>query len=175
MSSTCLSMEIDQTWDGQSIGKDQVVHLLLEVVGDTLRLEVNAPFHDDPPPSGPPGATDRLWEHEVVEVFIAGAGREYIEIELGPHGHHLVIQLQDIRQPSASLIPIRYQATPRAPRWTGQAVIPLCLLPGGPHRINATAIHGCGPDRAYLSMVRLPGDTPDFHQPACFGLEASLI
>ena len=67
------NLAIDRTWDGQHIGDDEAVELRLSQRGDTLRVEVDAPFHGDPPPPGPPGPTWALWEHEVVELFLLGA------------------------------------------------------------------------------------------------------
>jgi hypothetical protein len=36
--------------------------------------------------------------------------RRYIEIELGPHGHHLVLLLDGVRNAVAKLLPIKYNA-----------------------------------------------------------------
>ena len=173
MPQTRLLLKIAQTWDGQAIEPDHAITLVLEVDGDELQVEVDAPLHGDPPPEAPPGPTDQLWNYEVVELFIAGQDGTYTEIELGPH--HLVLQLRSVRVPVATMLPIRYRTELHGDRWSGQATIPLQLLPAGPHRINATAIHGAGPDRTYLSMVPLPGRAPDFHQPDRFSVQASLI
>ena len=109
-----------------------------------------------------------LWEHEVVELFISGPDEGYTEIELSPSGHHLVLQLADVRRPVARLLDIAFTAKVVGDQWTGTAQIPALLLPQEPWRINATAIHGSGAERIYLSWVALPGAAPDFHQPALF-------
>jgi hypothetical protein len=109
-----------------------------------------------------------LWEFEVVEVFIAGPGEQYLEIELSPTGHYLVLELDGIRRPVRTLLPIDFRAEIVGDQWTGLANIPKELLPQGPLRINATAIHGEGTARTYLSAVPLPGTQPDFHQLSCF-------
>ena len=67
-------MLIARAWDGGPARPDEVVLLTLHRVEDGLVLHVNAPMHDDPPPAAPPGPTWALWEHEVVELFIAGPG-----------------------------------------------------------------------------------------------------
>jgi hypothetical protein len=108
-----------------------------------------------------------LWEHEVVELFIFGTDGKYTEIEMAPSGHHLVLQLDGIRNPVATLLPLAFEATILGDRWTGTARIDKDLLPPGPHHLNATAIHGEGANRKYLSWVTLPGDAPDFHRPDC--------
>ncbi len=134
-----------------------------------LEIRVSAPHYaDPPPPSAPIGPTANLWEHEVVELFIHGPDNRYTEIELSPSGHHLVLQLEGVRNTVASMLPIQFEATIHADRWTGTAIIEKALLPDTPHRVNAAAIHGTDANRTYLSWVTLPGEAPDFHQPECF-------
>ncbi len=154
-------------WRGAAAAVDEHVELHLARHGDTVMVEVDAPFHDDPTPQGPPGATWALWEHEVVELFIAGPDDHYVELELGPHGHHLFLRLRGVRNIVDRALPLRFDATRSRTRWHGRAELAARLLPAGPHRINATAIHGSAP-RRYLSWRPLPGDAPDFHQPAAF-------
>lgn len=175
-------LRIAQTWDGAPLGPDEIVTLRLDIDGDALIVEVDAPFHGDPAPDGPPGPRWGLWEHEVVELFVAGpdaCGRppSYTEIELGPHGHHLVIQLVGVRNPVARELPIRHDARIANGRWTGRAVVPLAMLPVGAPTgslataawaVNATAIHGTGEGRRYLTWAPLGGPKPDFHQLGCF-------
>jgi len=156
---------IAHTWDGCPVGAHATIHLHLEAKSDGLSIAVDAPFLDDPvAPTQGPGTTERLWEYEVVELFVAGPRQQYTEIEMGPHGHHLVLQLDGIRNPTASGLDIDFSATRTTTRWQGVARVPWILLPNGPHRVNATAIHGSGEERTYLSWQRLAGDAPDFHQ-----------
>ena len=35
----------------------------------------------------------------------------YIEIELGPYGHHIILLLDGVRNAIAKLLPIQYEAT----------------------------------------------------------------
>lgn len=141
-------------------------------VGDALEVRCAARLFGDAGPPGPPGPTDRLWEHEVIEVFVAGEGTAYLEIELGPWGNHLVLQLADERKVARSMLPIDYVATvssgPRGRRWSGRARVPWALLPPGPLRVNAYAIQPGPEGRVFLAAFPTNTPQPDFHRPESF-------
>ncbi|HEX2252156.1 MAG TPA: hypothetical protein VHQ65_02685 [Thermoanaerobaculia bacterium] len=162
---------VGRTWDGAIVGPAERAVVELAGAGDDLVVRVEAPFHGDPLPAGAPGATPRLWEHEVVELFVAGEGEPvpYLEVELGPGGHHLVLRLAGVRRRVEEGLALDYRAAIEGARWRGEARVPRCWLPPPPHRVNAFAIHGtAGAGRRYLAMEPLPGTAPDFHQPARF-------
>lgn len=164
-----ITQVIRSTWDGQPLPPHERAVVQAVDAADALRLFVFAPLHGDPAPTTPPGATPGLWEHEVVEWFLAGADGRYLEVELGPHGHHLVLHLHGVRKVLESASPM--STTTRrcgGSWWSGTADLPRRWLPPGPHRANAYRIHGVGPDRRYLAAVPLPGPKPDFHQPDRF-------
>jgi hypothetical protein len=162
-----IGIEVRFEWNGATIPLWERATLRLSGGDDGLHIDVDAPFGDDPKPPGPPGALDELWNYEVVELFVGGPGDTYVEIELGAHGHHLVLRCEGVRKPTARCLPITYEAGPddEGIRWHGTAVVPWDLLPAGPHRVAAFAIHGPPKARRYLSSVPLPGPKPDFHQP----------
>ncbi|TNF34871.1 MAG: hypothetical protein EP329_06820 [Deltaproteobacteria bacterium] len=155
---------VAHTWDGTPVAPEERALVAVTIAEGALRLTVDAPYHGDPAPPGPPGPTDGLWDYEVVELFVLGPDARYTEIELGPHGHHLVLRLEGRRNPVATRLPLAYAATIDGARWRGTAEVPLTLLPPGPHRANAYAIHGVGTARRYLAMTPVPGDQPDFHR-----------
>ena len=161
---------VAHTWDGEPLELSERVAVVLEPRENGLRIGVDAPFHGDPPPPGPPGPTEGLWNHEVVEIFIAGPGDPvpYTEIELSPHGHHLVLKFLGIRQRVEGPLPLDFGAKIDGDRWSGEALVPWSHLPRAPFRGNVYAIHGTGKSRSYLAMTPLPGHKPDFHQPTVF-------
>jgi hypothetical protein len=171
------TLRVDRLWSGQPLAPDQHAELRLAAAGDGLLLTVDAPFHGDPPPPGPPGPTPELWEHEVVELFVAGAGAaseglgdtvEYLEVELSPHGHHLVLRLAGVRRVVEAGLELDFRAVVAGGRWRGEARLPRAWLPPPPHRAAAFALHGTAGRRRHLSSLPLPGDGPDFHQPHRF-------
>lgn len=170
-----MILRTQHLWDGSPAAESEVATVKLALHADHLQVSVSAPFHDDPRPDGPTGPRWRLWEHEVVELFLAfvpaDAPPVYTEIELGPHGHHLVLQLVGVRNPIARELPLAYVATRDGSQWHGEATVPLSLLPPGTPpswRVNVAAIHGPPSARRYLTAARLQAAEPDFHRPAEF-------
>jgi hypothetical protein len=166
---------IEKLWNGRTATDRERALLSLRAEGEALRLTVDASFHGDPAPAGPVGPTDGLWEHEVVELFIAGADGSYLEVEVGPYGHHLALRLRGVRDVVERGMQMRCRTVITRGLWSADCWIPRAWLPPGPHRLNACAIHGVkkgrpliGDGRRYLSWVALPGAAPDFHQPALF-------
>ncbi len=164
-----ITHAIRTTWDGTPLPPTERAILQVIDAGDALRLLVFAPFHDDPAPTAPPGPTPGLWEFEVVEWFLAGSDGRYLEVELGPRGHQLVLRLNGVRTVVEQALPMS-TTTRRCGRswWSGTADIPRAWVPPGPHAANAYRIHGQGPARRYDASTPLPGPKPDYHQPARF-------
>jgi hypothetical protein len=145
-------------------------HCLLRASLDDARLvvQVQAPFHDDPPPPGPPGRYPRLWEHEVVELFLLGEGERYTEIEVGPHGHHLALNLLGRRHVVDGHVRVKVETRIDGARWSGRAEVSRSDLPERCIRANAYAMFGSGVDRQCLAAHPVPGEAPDFHRLECF-------
>jgi len=146
------------------VGDDEGVTLEVLLGTDSLKIELDAPFHGDAPPDSPRGSCPELWEYEVVELFLLGADERYVEVELGPHGHFLVLTLHGIRKRVADGHPLEYHCQRSAGRWRATAVLDASLLPDGLERYNAYAIHGSGHQRRYLAAHSVGGDVPDFHR-----------
>ncbi len=170
---TGTSLTIDRLWNGAEATERESCSVALRWVPGGLGIEVDAPFHGDPAPPARPGPCDRLWEFEVVEIFLAGASldgapRPYTEVELSPHGHYLVLRLLGVRNAIDLALPLAFGADVQGARWRGRAVVPFAYLPEGELSGNAYSIHGVGPRRRYLAAHEVPGERPDFHQPERF-------
>ena len=156
---------LERDWAGDRACTPVCLTLWME--GGNLRIEVDAPFFNDPAPPLAAGATDQLWNYEVVELFLANLEVDpprYTEIELGPHGHHLVLCLEGVRCPVSAMHPIAWSASIAGDRWRGTAEIPVRWLPSTITHFNAYAIHGQGEERVYLAAFPVPGEAPDFHR-----------
>ncbi|MEM6927535.1 MAG: hypothetical protein AAF602_11440 [Myxococcota bacterium] len=164
-----IELAIDRTWDGTPISDAERAVLRLAIEGDDLVIDVDAPFHGDPKPAGPVGPTDRLWEHEVVELFVVGDQETYTEIELSPHGHHWVLRLEGIRQAVEKGVDITFTPRIAGDRWTGRARVALGHLPPVRRTANAFRIAGVGPERRFFAWRAVPGDGPNFHRLEHFG------
>jgi hypothetical protein len=160
---TQTMLTVARTWDGTVIDQAEVAWLALSSGDEGLRVDVRGTLHGDPPPAAPPGSCDRLWEHEVVELFIAGKDGRYLEVELGPHGHYLVLRFDGPRREVGRGYGIDYRVQTSGGRWRGEALIPPELLPERPFRGNAFAMHGQGARRRYLAAYSGTGE-PDFHR-----------
>jgi len=158
---------VAHTWDGDPVEPAERATVRVALAPTHLTIEIDAPYHGDPPPEAPVGPTDALWKHEVVELFLAHGAR-YTEIEVGPHGHHLVLRLDGYRHVLDERLPLDYSAHIDGGRWRGVARLVRGFLPPRPWTANAYAIHGVGGERRYLAAWPVPGPEPDFHRLACF-------
>jgi hypothetical protein len=163
-----ISLRIAHDWQGRALPPEQCAELTLQLGADYLEIAVDAPYFADPAPPGPVGPTDRLWEYEVCELFIADLGEHYLEVELSPHGHHLVLELRGVRKVVRSGLPIAYQVTCSRGRYQGRARVPRSYLPEGAARANAYLIHGAASARSYYAHSPPRGEAPDFHRLASF-------
>ncbi len=164
-----VDLQVPKTWDGCPVAASDVVDFSVQLDDKGLGVQVVAPFYGDPAPLGPGGELDGLWGYEVVELFLLGAGGHYLEIELGPHGHYLILLLDGIRQVKERLQPTHCTTRITGCRWQATLGLNLDQLPLPFTHINAYAIHGQGTGRCYLAAFPVPGENPDFHQPRFFG------
>jgi hypothetical protein len=157
-----MQIPIRWTWDGQPLRPAAQLHWQLTWTREHLLVEVEAPYYADPPPAVPPGSCDGLWEFEVAELFLVGPEQRYLELELGPHGHYLLLPLEGVRKRAGPPQPLIYRAEIHGDRWRGSAQLPLRSLPEPIVSYNTFAIHSH--PRVYLAHHPVGGDKPDFHR-----------
>ena len=160
-------MELNHDWRGAPLPGPHP-RVTLSRHESAVHCELVAPLIDATPPPGPRARRWRLWEYEVVELFIAGWGGRYIELELGPFGHFLFLAFAGVRELADDDLPLGgYEVVREGGCWRGHARFSQALLPKPPLSFNLCAISGQG-ERLYRSLVPLPGSQVDFHQPQYF-------
>lgn len=161
---------IGHSWDGIELAEqDKAVVAVNWLNNGDLSISIDAPFANDPAPNCANTACWELWNFEVVELFLVGAGdpAPYTEIEISPWGHHLVLQLLGSRNTLAKELPLQVSVVRsehlETPRWSANAILSGHLLPSGDLRVNAYRVSGVEPNRHYHVMTPMVGDVPDFH------------
>ncbi|KAK7489883.1 hypothetical protein BaRGS_00018905 [Batillaria attramentaria] len=174
---------IKTTWDNSPVNHD-AVRITLSADPKGCRIDVVAPFFDSPPaPSVPAGQPcPELWEYEVVETFFLNDREQYLEVELCPHGQHLVLLLNGRRKMVQDELPLEFKSQVVGSEWHGSAVVPFSYLPPNVAKFNAFAIHGAGEGRVYEALFPAlqQHSSPDFHrleyfQPINLGLVSSSL
>ncbi|XP_018415796.1 PREDICTED: UPF0462 protein C4orf33 homolog [Nanorana parkeri] len=167
-----MEFKIEHEWNSRPVSHDPVT-ICLKPVPEGLQMDVTAPFFNDPAaPPGPPGKPfPGLWDYEVVEAFFLNHEKEqYLEVELCPHGHHLVLLLSQRRHIWKECLPLSFEASIKEVTWRGCALLPWEYFPSSVDRFNGFAIHGSGSQRTYESLYPVPekeilaGQQPDFHR-----------
>ncbi|XP_067153830.1 UPF0462 protein C4orf33 homolog isoform X1 [Apteryx mantelli] len=167
-----MEFTIEHTWDGIPVSHEPVT-VSLKSGNAGLLMEVSAPFFNDPPaPLGEPGKPfSRLWDYEVVETFfLSDRTEQYLEVELCPHGQHLLLLLSGRRRVWKEKLPLEFEVTRMENKWEGKACLPWNYFPPCIDKFNAFAIHGSGVERKFEALYPVPqhelqeGQKPDFHR-----------
>ncbi|XP_071774251.2 UPF0462 protein C4orf33 homolog isoform X1 [Centroberyx gerrardi] len=168
---TKMEYMISQTWDSIPVTHDPV-RVRFSPGDGGLKMEVFAPFFNDPAaPAGPPGQPfPGLWDYEVVESFFLDSTTEnYLEVEVCPHGQHLVLLLSGRGQAFQQQLPMSFNAKIVGDKWIGEALLPWRFFPPNVNKMNSYAIHGSGEGRTYEALYPVPredlaeGQKPNFH------------
>nr|XP_023998728.1 UPF0462 protein C4orf33 homolog [Salvelinus alpinus] len=94
---------------------------------------------------------------EVVEAFFLDSTTvNYLEVEVCPHGQHLVLLLSGRGHAFMQQLPLSFTATITGNRWEGEALLPWCYFPPNVNKMNSYAIHGSGAGRTYESLYPVP-------------------
>ncbi|KAJ7326963.1 hypothetical protein JRQ81_016722 [Phrynocephalus forsythii] len=167
-----MEFKIEHTWNNFPVSHDPVtIKLTPENAG--ILMEVSAPFFNDPtaPPGEPGKPFNGLWDYEVVEAFFLNdQTQQYLEVELCPHGQHLVLLLSGRRKICKQELPLKFEVSRTHWKWTGKAHLPWSYFPPSIDKFNAFAIHGSGVHRTYEALYPVcqnetgEEQKPDFHR-----------
>ncbi|XP_073428189.1 UPF0462 protein C4orf33 homolog isoform X2 [Dendrobates tinctorius] len=169
-----FTYRITTTWDSKPVLHEPVT-ITFKPHQDGLVMEVYALFFEEPTaPSGKPGEPfNGLWDYEVVESFFLNSKTtQYLEVELCPHGQHLVLLLSGVGNAFKRELPLEFAADTTSDwgKWRGTTLIPWSYFPPGVNMMNSYAIHGAGIGRVYESLYPIPpqeiaeGQGPNFHR-----------
>uniref|UniRef100_A0ABI7XA81 CD033 protein n=1 Tax=Felis catus TaxID=9685 RepID=A0ABI7XA81_FELCA len=165
-----MDFKIEYTWDGFPV-KHEPVFVRLNPGDGGVVMEVSAPFFNDPPaPLGEPGKPfNELWDYEVVEAFFLNdITEQYLEVELCPHGQHLVLLLSGRRNVWKQELALSFRVSREETKWEGKAYLPWSYFPPKVTKFNSFAIHGSKDKRNYEALYPVPqhelqqGQKPDF-------------
>lgn len=162
-----IETRVAWTWGGGELSAEDAARVSLRIEGTQAVFAVDARYHGDPRPSDPAGPLWGLWDHEVVELFVAHSPTRYVELELGPHGHWITLAFAGVREAIGCPLVTHSWTSVEAGRWRGELHVSADLFRGA-SSFNACSIHGVGAQRVYASSTPLPGVQPDFHQPDHF-------
>ncbi|KAM7009270.1 UPF0462 protein C4orf33 homolog [Tautogolabrus adspersus] len=163
---------IEHTWDSSPVNHDPI-RIVFSPGQEGMKIQAFGPFFNDPAgPAGPPSQPfPGLWDYEVVESFFLDSSTEnYLEVELCPHGQHLILLLSGVRQAFTQQLPMVFKTTITDNRWMGEALVPWSYFPPNVNKMNSYSIHGSGEKRTYEALYPIPkeeivdGQTPNFHR-----------
>ncbi|XP_069878193.1 UPF0462 protein C4orf33 homolog isoform X2 [Dipodomys merriami] len=159
-----VDFDIEHTWHGFPVQHEPVS------VGLHVMMVVSAPLFNDPPaPLGAPGEPfSELWNYEVVEAFFLNdVTEQYLEVELCPHGQHLVLFLSGRRNVWKQELALSFRVSKEDTKWKGEAYLPWTYFPPNVTKFNSFAIHGSNDKRHYEALYPVPqhemqeGQEPD--------------
>lgn len=164
---TIPKAQIDKDWSGVPLASP--LSYSLSLFENTLNL--SGAISTQLKPQAAQGFRDKLWESDVVEVFLGHTSQEqYLELNLAPSGAWWAQSFESYRKPSSEKVGFerlqpRIESRLEQNSWEFSFSIDLPSLPK-PEELscNVTAIFGTE-ERQYLSAVTPPKDItqPDFH------------
>lgn len=111
----------------------------------------------------------QLYNYECVEFFFMNEKGHYLEVEVGPHGHWLVLFFDGYRNAinNGEEIELDVENRIEFDTWICNLEIPLAFIPANATRFNAYALHGSDPERHYEALGPVLNGSlkePDFHK-----------
>ncbi len=165
-----LRLSIARLWNGLPCPDHRLgamVELAQSETGVRVRALTTARDNARTPDAPVGSRVDRLWETDVVELFVVDEDGQYLEVELGVGGHYLVLGFDAPRHLAADFADVAFETLHEErpdQSIVNEILIPNEMFPMNLKALNAYAIVG----NQYLAFHPLPGSEPDFHQPGMF-------
>lgn len=164
-----MRLVVENQWNGEKSPRPDVrAEVSFEQVEGGMAVKASMPRREDEKVPDAPARTrvENLWEYDVVELFLVGDDGKYLEIELGPGGHYLILGFDGVRRRSDGHIGldphIEMKKDDRS--WSSSCLLPPSIVPTPLKAVNAFVIAS----GLYLAAFPVPGEKPDFHQPGAF-------
>ncbi len=165
-----LRVAVGRLWSGQPCPNERLgafIELQQNERGILVRATTRS-LASSKIPEAPVGSrVDGLWEYDVVEIFFVDEDGQYLEVELGVGGHHLVLGFDAPRRLVADFADLSFETRHVVlpdDRCVNEILIPRDLFPTSLKALNAFMIAG----GQFLAHHPVPGGQPDFHQPHTF-------
>ena len=157
-----MEIVIEHTWDGQTVAaRHRTTVAFHQATPRLIEISIDAPFFDDLKPEQAIGRCPRLWDYEVVELFLVDQHGTYVELEFGPHGHYLVLLLSGPRVVVDDTLVIDYSAKINGAHWQGCAtlVLPTSLENPSPSTHSRSLVWAPNVDFSLITHYLAPNPT----------------
>ncbi|HJZ63036.1 MAG TPA: carbohydrate-binding family 9-like protein [Candidatus Acidoferrum sp.] len=170
----------DSDWQGKNPDTERSTEVRLLWTHETLFFHYRSKFRsitvfND---ASPLSRRDRLWDRDVVEVFIQSDPTypgHYLEFEVSPNGFWIDLDIEHgERSDPQSGMKCRTKIDESAKIWTAELSIPVRSLaqhfdPSSIWRVNFFRVEGKTEPRFYSSWRPTNTPQPNFHVPTAFG------
>lgn len=169
-----------QDWRGLNHDPERGTEVRLIWTAKTLYLRFVARYRNITvfEDAGADGRRDRLWERDVVEVFLQPAGsaaRSYKEFEVSPNGLWIDLDIAaGEKRDLKSGLKRRARIEEKKKIWKAELALPMkCLTgrfdPAAEWRVNFYRVEGTREPRFYSAWRATRTPEPNFHVPEAFG------
>jgi len=173
-------LRFDADWQGKNADQQRETEVRLLWTAETLFIRFRARYRTISifPDAEPNGRRDRLWDRDVVEVFLQpdlSNPRRYKEFEVSPNGYWIDLDIAPGKKHDLkSALKRRVALYEDAKTWVAELAIPLkCLTEkfdsAKRWRVNFFRVEGASEPRFYSAWRPTETAVPNFHVPEAFG------
>jgi alpha-galactosidase len=174
------AIQFDHDWQGKHADPQRGTEVRLLWTGEALYLRFLAHYRSITVFSDgeADGRRDKLWERDVVEVFLQPAdadARRYKEFEVSPNGFWIDLDIaHGEKRDLKSGLRRRVSVDEESKTWRAELVLPMKSLtarfePSAAWRVNFFRVEGAGEPRFYSAWRPTGTPVPNFHVPEAFG------
>lgn len=174
------AISFSHDWQGKHGDPQRETEVRLLWTRDALYLRFLAHYRSITvfPDAEANGRRDKLWERDVVEVFLQPAGadaRRYKEFEVSPNGFWIDLDIAPgEKHDLKSGLRRRVSVDEKSKTWRAELALPMKSLtarfdPAAAWCVNFFRVEGAGEPRFYSAWRPTETPVPNFHVPEAFG------